>query len=119
MRPAERAAALAHDVGKYIARVARNVPSEGPIPAPLLPLLAKDLYELPGNVRASARFAELTAHDEDGDDANALDEVRSALEEIDALEERVRAGEEAACREACRLALNVEARLRAHAKERG
>ena len=39
----ERRRALAHDVGKYVARIARNVPAGGPVPAGLLPLLVKDL----------------------------------------------------------------------------
>lgn len=102
--------ALAHDVGKYVARIARNVPPRGPIPAPLIPMLAKDLYELPGGKRASERFRELAP---DGEPAAA----RTALEEIDALEAEVRAGDEAACRRACALALEVERRLRAWAAE--
>ena len=106
---AARGRALAHDVGKYVARIARNVPAGGPVPAGLLPLLVKDLYELPGGKRASARFAELAP---DGEPAGAL----GALREIDRLEERVRAADPAACARACALALEVEALLRAGAR---
>lgn len=110
MSDAESRSALAHDVGKYVARIARNVPAGGPVPAPLIPLLAKDLYELPGGKRASARFAELAP---DGEPTSA----REALREIDALEPRVRAADQDACLRACSLALEVERTLRAHAAE--
>ncbi len=106
----ESAAVLAHDVGKYIARVATNVPPGEPVPSALVPLLIKDLYELPGAQRASARFDELAPED------SALQAVRESLREIDALEARVRAGEDDACQRACELARSVEAALRSHAK---
>jgi len=100
---------LAHDVGKYVARIARNVDPTGPMPAALIPLLVKDLYELPTGGPASRRFAELA------DDDEALIPVRVALAEIDTLESGVRSGEPAACRRACALALEVESVLRAFA----
>lgn len=105
------AARLAHDVGKYVARIAHNVPPDGPIPSGLVPLLAKDLYEHPGGGRPSARFAELAPDDP------ALRPVREALAAIDALEADVRAADDAACRRACALALEVEGALRAYAAE--
>ncbi|MCZ7685454.1 MAG: hypothetical protein M5U28_44430 [Sandaracinaceae bacterium] len=110
---AEAAARLAHDVGKYVARVARNVSAGAPVPSALLPMLARDLYELPGGQRASARFEAL---------AGALggprvERARASLAAIDALEARVRAAEPEACREACALALEVERELRALARE--
>jgi len=54
-------AVLHHDVGKYITRVARNVPLGGAVPASLGAMLHKDLYETRQGTRASARFAELVA----------------------------------------------------------
>ncbi len=108
-------ARLSHDVGKYVARIAHNI-GEGPIPEALAPLLARDLYALPGDRRASAVFAELTTQTPD---AEELREARAHLEAIDALETRVRAGEEHAMREAARHALAVERCLRTLAARMG
>lgn len=110
---AEVAAALAHDVGKYVARVARNVKGDAPIPSALLPMLVRDLYELPGKVRASVRFEELAAPL----GGARIDRARACLATIDALEARVRAADLDACREACALAREVESELRALASE--
>jgi len=110
----EGAARLAHDVGKYLARIARNVPEGGPVPEALVPLLAKDLYELPGGGRPSARFEELAAPL--GGDAR-LDRARELLAAIDALAARVRAGEQEACAGACEMAREVDGLLRALAAE--
>jgi hypothetical protein len=97
---------LVHDVGKYVARTARNLPSE-PTPE-MLAMLINDLYELRPGQRASARLAELAAFA----GAPPLDDVRVLLAEIDALEPAVRAGEPAAVTRAAALACEVEARLR-------
>lgn len=110
MTERERWARLAHDVGKYVGRIARNVPEGGPFPETLAPLLAKDLYELPGGRRASELFEELTADTE-------LPEVRARLVEIDALEGAVRAAEPRACLRAAALAREVEDALRARARD--
>jgi hypothetical protein len=98
------ASTLAHDVGKYVARIARNV---RPV---LMHVLVKDLYELPGGKRASARFDELApgiSPDE------RLTRARELLAAIDALEPRVRAKDADACARACEHALEVESLLRA------
>ncbi len=107
----ELAARLAHDVGKYVARIARNVPPEGPFPAALAPLLAKDLYALPGGERASEAFARLAP------DEPRMAPVRAALAEIDALEAAVRAGEPEACRRAGARPRGVVAPVRADPAE--
>ena len=109
------AARLAHDVGKYVARVARNVPPGEPVPAALLPLLLDDLYALPAGGRASARFDELARGLADP----RLAAARARLAEIDALEARVRAGEEEATVLACAAARAVEEALRAVAAGAG
>lgn len=57
----ETLAVLHHDVGKYITRVARNVPLGAVVPASLGAMLHKDLYETHKGARASARFAELVS----------------------------------------------------------
>lgn len=49
-------ARLYHDVGKYIALSARNLPPSAPLSAELLAALRQDLYAQPGG-RASAIFA--------------------------------------------------------------
>ena len=111
----EHRARLAHDVGKYVARIARNVVVGTDVPKPLAPLLVKDLYETYAGKRASARFAELA-------DAiiaphPSLDVARAALARIDALEAAVRAQEPAALREAAALARSVGDLLGALATE--
>lgn len=108
----ELAARLAHDVGKYVARIAKNAPADGPFPAALVPLLVEDLYASPGGGRPSARFDALAPPGE-------LAAVREAFAAIDALEDAVRGGDPGACRRACALALEVEAALRASAREAG
>lgn len=110
---AEAAARLAHDVGKYVARVAKNVPEGAPVPTALLPMLVRDLYELPGGLRASARFEGLAG----AFVGPRVERARACLAAIDALEPRVRAAEPEACREACALALEVERELRELARE--
>lgn len=101
--------ALGHDVGKYIARVARNVGSlEGSLPPALQAMLLADLYGSDGKARASVRFEALL-----GDGAALpslappLSEVRARLEEIDALEAAVRGAEPAGVARAVLLALEV------------
>jgi hypothetical protein len=110
---ADRAAALVHDVGKYIARIASNVKA-GDVPPALVPLLARDLYELPSGGRASERFAALSVGLEKNE---YLQTAKKHLATIDRLEPGVRAGEPEACKDACVLALNVAAVLRAYADE--
>jgi hypothetical protein len=104
MNPAARAR-LYHDVGKYVARTARNLP-DGPLDRELIDMVVRDLYELKPGRRASEIFAELAAPD------GRLDPVRSYFEAIDRLEPRVRDGDEASVRGAAALALEVERRLR-------
>jgi hypothetical protein len=100
--------ALVHDVGKYVARTARNLPAQPT--AEMIAMLARDLYELRPGRRASALLAELA--DGAGDEPPIAD-ARALLAEVDTLEAAVRAGEPAAVARAARLALAVEARLRA------
>jgi hypothetical protein len=96
---------LLHDVGKYVARTARNLP-DGPLDRELIDMVARDLYELKPGRRASQIFDELAEPDA------RLQEIRPFLTAIDKLETRVRAYEEAAVRGAAALAIEVERRLR-------
>lgn len=103
-------AVLVHDVGKYVARTARNLPPE-PTPA-MLDMLVRDLYELRPGQHASALFAALAAFA----GAPPLDDVRALFAEVDALEPEVRAGAPAAVARAAAIARDIEARLRALAE---
>jgi hypothetical protein len=107
------AARLVHDVGKQVARTARNVGDTSWTPE-LAAMMARDLYALPAG-RASAvfgRLAEATVAARP-----ALGQVRVLLAEIDELEEAVRAGEISALIRAARAARAIEDLLRAHARE--
>lgn len=93
---------LAHDVGKYLVRAARNLDA-APIPAPVADMLVRDLYEAPGGGRPAARFAAL---------AHAIDEasaakIAAAFLELDALEPGVRARREAAMRQGAAVAIAI------------
>ena len=107
----ERAARLAHDVGKYLARIARNVRDGEDVPDALVPLLIRDLSEAPGGGTPRARFEELAA----GLDEPRLDAVRAALARIEA----GLAGERDAStlRALCADARRVDALLRELARE--
>ena len=76
---AEARALLVHDVGKYVSRIARNLPEQGPIAAPLVTMLVKDLYETHQGRRASVRFEELA----EALDPSVRDAARSELAIID------------------------------------
>jgi hypothetical protein len=117
--PAGRwAAALAHDVGKYVARTARNlpVPLTAPLPPELLAMLVRDLYALGAGERASARFDRLVEEARRCSppvqlDMVQLEEVRRLLGEVDALEPAVRTGEAKVVARVAALGREVEQRL--------
>ena len=103
---------LVHDVGKYIARTARNLGTrDGGIPRALVEMLWRDLYELDGKRRASVVFMELAAR-LDPTIRGTLSDVEAALHRIDELEPDVRAGTGDAVAEARDLAVWIEQRLR-------
>ena len=81
---------LRHDVGKYIARTACNLPETAQVPQALVPLLLRDLYGDPssGEPRASETFERLTGGDTDA----VLGECRQHLKLIDDLEASSRRG---------------------------
>jgi hypothetical protein len=108
MTPRERAR-LVHDVAKYVARTARNLP---PAPTPeMVAMLVRDLYELRPGRRASSLFAELAPP------SPLFDDVRALLAEADELEAAVRAGDAAAVTRAAAIACEVERRIRTLATE--
>jgi hypothetical protein len=106
---AEARRRLLHDVGKYVARTAKNVRPNEDVPGVLTGMLARDLFELRDGTRASAVFAELS---EGAGEDPKLEEVRSLLAEADDIEPRLRAGDRAAVRRGAEIALRVEALLR-------
>ena len=110
-------AALVHDVGKHIARTARNVRGDG-VPAALLPLLCADLYRIDGGRRASDVFHSLRTELGDAHRAE-LDRVAVLLEAIDRLEAEVVRGEPEASIRVVSLACEVERSLRALLTPRG
>ena len=114
---AKSAARLAHDVGKYVGRTARNIRGDD-VPAVLVDMLAKDLFELGQGERASAVFAARRGELDALADAR-LDEVEALLAEADALEKALRAGAHEAVSRGAEIALRVEELLRAVARDAG
>jgi hypothetical protein len=100
---------LVHDVGKYVARTARNLAPETTLTPPIVAMLTRDLYETYAGERASAHLgrSSLAALA-----PPAYRRARELLEEIDRLEPNVRAGEPPAVRRAAALACEVERALR-------
>ena len=115
-QPARRLAArLVHDVGKYIARTARNVRGQAWTPE-LVAMLCRDLFELTGG-RASAVFEDLAKRIEARTGTQpALSRVRGLLAQIDGLENAVRRGETTALERAGQLSLAVDEALRAFSR---
>lgn len=103
-------AALVHDVGKHVARTARNVRGDA-VPAPLLPLLLADLYRIDGRRRASEVFRASRAQLGDAYPSE-LEAVGRLLDEIDRLEEPASRGDAAALARVVELAREVERSLR-------
>jgi hypothetical protein len=101
---------LVHDVGKYVARTARNLPAEPT--REMIDMLVRDLYELRPGQHASVVFASLA----DFAGAPPLDDVRALFVELDGLEAEVRAGAPAAVSRAALIARDIETRLRALAE---
>ena len=105
--------AIAHDVGKHVARTAVNLRGAR-IPPVLADMLAKDLYALRDGARASAVLAAMVA----AAGAAVASDARVArskelLAEADELEGRVRAGEPEAIARVATIACEVRDLLRA------
>lgn len=110
-------ARLAHDVGKYVARTARNLPPaiREPLDAALRKMLIADLYGDATGLRPGQRFATLAATLVEP----RLDGVRAAFVELEAIEQNVRAGELAALQRAVELARDIDEQLRALLRDAG
>ncbi|AKF07981.1 hypothetical protein [Sandaracinus amylolyticus] len=112
------AATLLHDVGKYVARTARNLRDGQMIDGLFASMLLRDVYETYRGARASARFEELARPLAAIAPDARLDDVRTRLRAIDAREADARAGDAAALSAIARDARAIEETLRAIARER-
>jgi hypothetical protein len=104
------ARALAHDVGKYVARTARNVP-DGGWTTELASMLASDLYDVRGE-RALRIFLRLAPAD--SSPLVHFSEWTAAYDlllDLDAMESDVRAGNLTVLQKAAHQALQVERAL--------
>jgi len=125
----QAAARLAHDVGKYLSRTARNLPPVlgSQLDRTLLAMLARDLYgplksagglgSIDRQERPAGRFATLAApilaHIED----SRLSRAQVLLAELEAIEAPVLAGKTAAVERAAAVAREVDELLRAVARD--
>jgi hypothetical protein len=109
----ELLAQLVHDVGKYLARTARNLPAAESIDAGLIAMLCRDLYGDPGKPSPAARFTALSAELQPLLPAAPLPAIAAMFNELTDLAVAVRAGQPAAVTRATTLALQVEQQLRA------
>ena len=112
-RVQELLAQLVHDVGKYVARTARNLPAAEPVDAVLVAMLCRDVYGDPGKPRPAVRFAELAGELGSFLPDAPLPTIAQKFTELDAIEAAVRNGQPAAVARAATLALQVEQQLRA------
>lgn len=100
---------LAHDVGKYVARVAHNVDASRPLAPEVRAMLCDDLYATKDGRRASELFEELAGGlPASTRRAEHIEAARRALARIDVLEVAVRRGDRAAVSEVLGAALEVE-----------
>jgi hypothetical protein len=110
------AAAMLHDVGKYVARTARNLRDGQPIEGPLAEMLLRDVFETWRGRRASERFEALATELARAMPDPRIDAVRADLAAIDAAEDAARRGEPAALRTIAERARAVEDALRGVAR---
>lgn len=104
------ARALAHDVGKYVARAARNLPREGPVPKVLIDMLVRDLYApLPSGQTPRARFDVLAAELARAGATDArLADVAARFDGLLELRAAIDEGDQPAIRRAAAEALEIE-----------
>ncbi len=106
------ASRLVHDVGKYVSRMARNLPG-GKVPKALVDLLVTDLYAFEDGRSPLTLFDELSLPLDALIGNTHLKECRRMLEQIDQIEHEVRQGEKMAVHRAASLAIDVDELLRA------
>lgn len=107
---------LAHDVGKYVSRAARNLPPSGAIPGVMVDMLFRDvLGTLPSGLRPSERFEGLASQLASCDPRIA--EVRERFARIAALEHELAIGAELVVRAIAADALAIDRALSTLAKD--
>lgn len=107
---------LAHDVGKYVARAARNLPPKGVIPGVIVDMLFRDVYApLPSGLTPSERFEMLAA--ELGSSDPRIEDVRRRFARIAALEKELARGAELVVRSVAADALAIEQALTSLARD--
>ncbi len=115
MTPVEQLRLLSHDLGKYLARAARNFPDADPVPEVLVEMMMRDVWGDEGT-DALGRFQKLVA------DAPSvrleLADVEKDLETLVGLEAAVRGFEPKAVRQAAALCVKVDADLRRRLEQR-
>lgn len=109
---------LAHDVGKYVARAARNLPPSGPIPGVLVDMLYKDVFGSGGDAPTPSQRFEALARDLPSKDPRIAD-VRARFARITALERELAGGTELVVRSIAADALAIEQALSSLARELG
>jgi len=97
-----------HDVGKYVARTATNLPEGALVSPALADLLLRDVYGRGDEARMSATFDSLVGETDDP----ILTECRECLRTIDGLEADARSGDPDALARVAALARRVAARLK-------
>jgi hypothetical protein len=107
---------LAHDVGKYVARAARNLPKTGAIPGVLVDMLWKDVFGTLGNGRTAREQFEQLASELAIDDPRLTD-VRERFARIAALERELAGGTELVVRSIAADALAIEQALLSLARD--
>jgi len=107
---------LAHDVGKYVSRAARNLPKSGPIPGVLVDMLFRDvLGTSPDGLTPSQQFESFVRVL--GIEDPRIDDVRARFSRIAALERELSGGTELVVRSIAADALAIEQALSSLAKD--
>jgi hypothetical protein len=108
---------LAHDVGKYVARAARNLPPKGPIPGVIVDMLWKDLFGTLGGGETPVQRFEALASQLATNDPRIAD-VRARFARVAALERELAGGTELVVRSIAADALAIEQALSTLARDR-
>lgn len=107
---------LAHDVGKYVSRAARNLPKTGAIPGVIVDMLWKDVFGTASNGRTASEQFEVLATELGSTDERIAD-IRARFVRIHALERELARGTELVVRSIAADALAIEQALTSLARD--